>query len=207
MNLTHKLSYPPQESASGVQAQAEAAKKVEQSPVTAATGQKIATIAPPGVPPKSVARAASAASNYKHLSTPLLTTPLPKIGAPQAVKATTTADRRTSVCSSHTSASKEARLEARLEALERENRLLEAALMAVLKTGGTLNRCPCVLLSRRQDNDGLRSERESNQILHCRGKGKFADGRVAEEEERRGSVESYVSGFSALDVYLETRLL
>jgi hypothetical protein len=36
---------------------------------------------------------------------------------------------------------------ARISALERENRLLEAALMAVLKTGGTLNKCPCGFLS------------------------------------------------------------
>ncbi|TKA69641.1 hypothetical protein B0A49_07193, partial [Cryomyces minteri] len=51
------------------------------------------------------------------------------------------AQQRASISSSsYTSASKEARLEARLEALERENKLLEAALMAVLKTGGALNR-------------------------------------------------------------------
>lgn len=36
-------------------------------------------------------------------------------------------------------------LEARLAGLERKNRLLEAALMAVLKTSGTLNGCPCHL--------------------------------------------------------------
>jgi len=46
---------------------------------------------------------------------------------------------------SSTSTSREVRIEARLEALERENKLLEAALMAVLKTSGTLNRCPCAL--------------------------------------------------------------
>ncbi|KAF2404314.1 hypothetical protein EJ06DRAFT_196504 [Trichodelitschia bisporula] len=34
-------------------------------------------------------------------------------------------------------------LEARIMVLERENRLLEAALMAVLKTNGALNACPC----------------------------------------------------------------
>ncbi|THX79274.1 hypothetical protein D6D04_05285 [Aureobasidium pullulans] len=34
-------------------------------------------------------------------------------------------------------------IEARMEALERRNKLLEAALSAVLKTGGTLNGCPC----------------------------------------------------------------
>lgn len=36
-------------------------------------------------------------------------------------------------------------LEARLAAIERRSRLLEAALMAVLKTSGTLNGCPCNL--------------------------------------------------------------
>ncbi|KAF2810292.1 uncharacterized protein BDZ99DRAFT_476470 [Mytilinidion resinicola] len=35
--------------------------------------------------------------------------------------------------------------EAQMEALQRENRLLEAALMAVLKSGGRLNKCPCQL--------------------------------------------------------------
>lgn len=45
------------------------------------------------------------------------------------------------------SASRETRLEARVETLERENRLLEAALMAVLKSGGRLNKCPCRLKS------------------------------------------------------------
>ncbi|KAL1311229.1 hypothetical protein AAFC00_001419 [Neodothiora populina] len=39
----------------------------------------------------------------------------------------------------------QSRLEARLAAIERRNRLLEAALMAVLKTSGTLNGCPCNL--------------------------------------------------------------
>lgn len=37
----------------------------------------------------------------------------------------------------------QARLQARVELLERENKLLEAALMAVLKTNGKLNGCPC----------------------------------------------------------------
>jgi hypothetical protein len=47
--------------------------------------------------------------------------------------------------SKHTtpSSSRKEKMAARLEALERENKLLEAALMAVLKTGGTLNKCPC----------------------------------------------------------------
>ena len=85
---------------------------------------------------------------------------------------------RSSICSSHTSASKEARLEARLDALERENRLLEAALMAVLKTSGTLNKCPCALNKR----DGRPDKRASEDSA-------LTDG----------------SGLSALDVYMGTR--
>ena len=38
------------------------------------------------------------------------------------------------------------KLEGRIEVLERENRMLEAALMAVLRTGGALNGCPCGIL-------------------------------------------------------------
>ena len=37
----------------------------------------------------------------------------------------------------------QARLQARVDHLERENKLLEAALMAVLRTSGRLNGCPC----------------------------------------------------------------
>jgi len=44
------------------------------------------------------------------------------------------------------------RLEGRVEALERENRMLEAALMAVLRTGGALNGCPCGVLSGVEEN-------------------------------------------------------
>ncbi|OCK78646.1 hypothetical protein K432DRAFT_383713 [Lepidopterella palustris CBS 459.81] len=51
------------------------------------------------------------------------------------------------------SANRESRLETRVETLERENRLLEAALMAVLKSGGCLNKCACKL---RSAGDSLR---------------------------------------------------
>ncbi len=43
------------------------------------------------------------------------------------------------------------RLETRIETLERENKLLETALMAAIKTSGTLSRCPCIILSRFQE--------------------------------------------------------
>jgi hypothetical protein len=45
-------------------------------------------------------------------------------------------------------------LESRIESLERENKMLEAALMAVLKTSGALDECPCVILSRMQESRG-----------------------------------------------------
>jgi hypothetical protein len=119
----------------------------------------------PNVPSKSSTRNTPTStafftphSHAKHHSTPLLSmTALP----PQAVTATATLTGgiRASLCSSsHTSTSREARLEARLEAVERENRLLEAALMAVLKTSGTLNRCPCVLLKERSDTAAKNTE-------------------------------------------------
>ena len=112
----------------------------------------------PSLPPKSSNRNTPTTTSFftpnsyaKHHSTPLLSM---SAIAPQAVTVTSSyaGGIRASLCSSsHTSTSKEARLEARLEAVERENRLLEAALMAVLKTSGTLNRCPCVLLKERTD--------------------------------------------------------
>jgi len=82
------------------------------------------------------------------------------------------------------SASRETRLEARVEMLERENRLLEAALMAVLKSGGRLNKCPCRLRSVREGGAG-------------------AGGR--ESVDSVGTVRTEESRVSALKVYLGTR--
>ncbi|TIA55162.1 hypothetical protein D6C79_00617 [Aureobasidium pullulans] len=80
-------------------------------------------------------------------------------------------------------------IEARMEALERQNKLLEAALSAVLKTGGTLNGCPC-------------------QASHAEGHD-CQEAVASEPLVARGSVRSRVSsvsnGSSALDVYLNTR--
>lgn len=80
-------------------------------------------------------------------------------------------------------------IEARMEALERRNRLLEAALSAVLKTGGMLNGCPC-------------------QASHAPGLG-CQEAAISEPLMARGSVRSRVSSgsnmSSALDVYLNTR--
>ncbi|CAD0098913.1 unnamed protein product [Aureobasidium mustum] len=80
-------------------------------------------------------------------------------------------------------------IEARMEALERRNKLLEAALSAVLKTGGMLNGCPC-------------------QVSHAPGLG-CQEAATSETLVARGSVRSRVSSgsnmSSALDVYLNTR--
>lgn len=80
-------------------------------------------------------------------------------------------------------------VEARMEALERRNKLLEAALSAVLKTGGMLNGCPC-------------------QASHAPGVG-CQEAATSERLVARGSVRSRVSSgsnmSSALDVYLNTR--
>ncbi|KAK6001061.1 hypothetical protein QM012_003144 [Aureobasidium pullulans] len=80
-------------------------------------------------------------------------------------------------------------IEARMEALERRNKLLEAALSAVLKTGGMLNGCPC-------------------QASHAPGLG-CHEAATNETLAARGSVRSRASSgsnmSSALDVYLSTR--
>jgi hypothetical protein len=210
-----QISASPQESASRISETPLTLEKEESQPTTSAmtsvTQQTLArtpSTAPPGPPPKSTARVEII--HQKRLSTPFLSTT--SVGVqPQAVTATTTSMHRTSVCSSHTSTSKGTRLEARLEALERENRLLEAALMAVLKTSGTLNRCPCVLLSERTESVVTPSfgslENRRSSVLHH---GRVGYGPVgAKGEERRGSVESNGSGesaISALEVYLGTRI-
>ncbi|KAI5246769.1 hypothetical protein E4T42_06195 [Aureobasidium subglaciale] len=79
-------------------------------------------------------------------------------------------------------------IEARMDALERRNKLLEAALSAVLKTGGMLNGCPC-------------------QASHM--PGHECEAAASEPLVARASVRSRVSsgsnGSSALDVYLNTR--
>ena len=74
-------------------------------------------------------------------------------------------------------------MEAQVEALERKNRLLEAALMAVLNTGGVLNGCPCGM--------GLKNTQD--------------DAGSSESGSRRKSDRSTASRRSALDVFKETR--
>lgn len=81
---------------------------------------------------------------------------------------------------------KAAGLEERLAALERQNQLLEAALMAVLKTGGTMNGCPCKFPG----------------THHC----EHADrGGLTTHGSLRSTSSSTGSRTSALDMYLNTR--
>jgi hypothetical protein len=93
---------------------------------------------------------------------------------------------RSSICSANTTSTGKGtsvtKLKARVEALERENRLLDAALMAVLKTSGSLNGCPC----------GIRQDREDKEDKAI--------------QEWRASLDTGESGTNALDVYLRTRM-
>jgi hypothetical protein len=133
----------------------------------------------------------------KRLPQSLLDTPFP------APPKTTSRPRRlpgTTPASNNPVSGKPSRvLESRIEALERSNKLLEAALMAVLKTSGTLNRCPCAILGRRnRQRDGGSGEG----VGDGEGGGRGGLGRRMSAE----SVGSGGSGVSALDVYLETRI-
>lgn len=86
---------------------------------------------------------------------------------------------------SHLQISRHAQLEARVDVLERQKKLLEAALMAVLQTSGHLNNCPCSL-PRSEDANG-----------RCSG---MREGYVANNASSRGS------NSPALDAYYATRL-
>jgi hypothetical protein len=113
--------------------------------------------------------------------------------------------KRTSIASNATShsARRAARLEARLESVEREKELLEAALKAVLLTGGKLNKCPCSL---RQIHDGELTDTPSK----CTELVPHRSSTIVEKRvQRSDSVESTISGcstVSALEVFMATRL-
>ena len=97
----------------------------------------------------------------------------------------------TSSCTSTTnSTEKEARLEARVEALMRQNKLLEAALMAVLKTGGAVNGCPCGAATKNGDTVGRqKGEKDGKGSQGQRQiKGERSD-REPEVERQKGGVE------------------
>jgi hypothetical protein len=75
-----------------------------------------------------------------------------------------------------------------MDALERRNKLLEAALSAVLKTGGMLNGCPC---------------QASHPHEHeCQEAGSSS---LVTHDSVRSRVSSTSNESSALDVYLNTR--
>lgn len=96
--------------------------------------------------------------------------------------------------SSREAAAGKQHLEARIEALERQNRLLEAALQAVLKTGGMLNRCPCSSSSSAVSVGGTplsSSSPRPNAVANA---------------TRSSSAEEGAQEVSALEVYLETRM-
>ncbi len=112
---------------------------------------------------------------------------------------------------SHSMSSPIARLESRLDLLERENRLLEAALMAVLKTSGKLNRCPCggqgQKVGRSQKVQKRSSSRKS--IVGEKTVGNGMQGYGAEDDDGKSlsdaSSTSTSGGSMALELYLSTR--
>lgn len=129
--------------------------------------------------------------------------PLPKVPTnssyPMAGHTIPAQLQRASISSCLTSGSKETRLEARIELLERENKLLEAALMAVLKTGGKLNGCPCGI-----------GEGEKEKIGIHNGDLPSTDGAklmTASRPIERSVQASGNAKRSPLSVYLETRAL
>jgi hypothetical protein len=130
-----------------------------------------------------------------------------------------------SIRSSQTSDNRGLELEAQIEALQRENRLLEAALMAVLKASGTLNRCPCIMLSRRHESGDAGTllkgratsvsqskSSKKHRTAHKPNGHRLAAARETAKLDERGEVTSEesdssgTSGISALEVYLNTRL-
>lgn len=142
-------------------------------------------------PPSSAAATATAAPSAKHI-------------AAMHVRAASEASS-TGGSGNGKGKGKTARLEARLEALERHNRLLEAALVAVLKTGGTLNGCPC-------HGDGDGEHVAAGGVGTGMGMGTEKVGGVGVGvggEGSRGSVTSRAStascGLGALEMYLSTR--
>ncbi|KAJ8611575.1 hypothetical protein MRB53_037878 [Persea americana] len=99
------------------------------------------------------------------------------------------------------------RLEARVELLERENRLLEAALMAVLKTSGKLNGCPCGGMG--VGDEGVKWRRRLRSDPAQDGDVQRA-GDSSEVEHRHGPEDPGlgvgVAGKTPLELYMATRL-
>jgi len=104
-----------------------------------------------------------------------------------------------------------AHLEGRLDLLERENRLLEAALMAVLKTSGKLNQCPCgdqsQKVGRSQKAQKRSSSRKSIVGEKMVGNGMQGYGTGDDDGKRLSdaSSTSMSGGSMALELYLSTR--
>jgi hypothetical protein len=104
------------------------------------------------------------------------------------------------------------RLESRIESLERENKLLEAALMGVLKSSDTLNRCPCVILSRTQEarveGAGMTAEQTSGR--ETTGSGQIMErvsrDRTGVQQECHGVNEVTDGPVNTLEMFFENRL-
>jgi hypothetical protein len=129
---------------------------------------------------------------FRPVPTPLKAFPVPP-GTSSALVSPTQAlavavgqeqNLRNSVCSLSTNGSKRSQstiqLRARVKELEREKKLLEAALQAVLKTSGHLNGCPCQILNTAGDTLG--------------------------EGMRRGSADSVATSVGALDMFKRTKI-
>jgi hypothetical protein len=101
------------------------------------------------------------------------------------------------------------KLQTQLEMAERQNRLLEAALQAVLWTAGSINGCPCAASGMDTGRDHLGIGRPpSMHTSHQTGEFGSYGPLKAQTEERRPSATSICSGksnISALDLYKETR--
>lgn len=157
------------------------------------------------------AKSAREPSTQQHLPGSILNTAFPAPPSSFQRVSVASKDTCTTSLSAGTKGSRpESRLEGRIEALERENRLLEAALMAVLRTSGTLNGCPRYVLSKTRENGQTQVKRGGKREGDGeRGRSRERVRRGPLSEERRASGVSYCSeesGVSALEVYLGTRM-
>jgi hypothetical protein len=110
--------------------------------------------------------------------------------------------QRSSVASTgtHRASLRVIRLEARLESMEREKDLLEAALKAVLLTSGKLNKCPCSFM-KTHDGEFTQTPSKCSDVTQA-----LALAAAAGRSKRSDSVESAGSSMSALEVFMATRL-
>lgn len=145
------------------------------------------------LPPNQVLSPAPLQPRHQHQLSSSLSKPLPHI---------TTQDLRTTSSSSSSNnttraaARFDARLSEQVEVLQKQNALLEAALMAVLKTNGTLNAGP--LAQRLGPGDSPEAESRSGPMAW--------ETRVARRSTAAGRhAASSSNGSASLDLYMSTR--